>query len=175
MGGQLLRFRSGQQHAVVQGVQKALLADPAPAFPQFAVHQGNLPGRGPPNWMQLSLSQKAQGGAEEKYCPAGAAKGSIDGPAEAEGVVTSSKSPACAPGSGDPTVVVPGHPLAGAGTRGVGASCSGSAARTGRGRRSGYQPSQAERQGQQTGRFRREVQRIGVGTTHNAGQSPQCG
>ncbi len=45
VGGQLLRLGAGQQHAVVQRVQEALLADPAAALDQFAVHDGDLPGR----------------------------------------------------------------------------------------------------------------------------------
>jgi hypothetical protein len=39
---QLLGLRTGQQHAVVQSVEKALLADPAPPLDQLAVHDRNL-------------------------------------------------------------------------------------------------------------------------------------
>jgi len=42
VGGQLLRLRAGQHHAVVQRVQEALLGDPAPALHQLLVHHGNL-------------------------------------------------------------------------------------------------------------------------------------
>ena len=45
VGGQLLRLGSGQQHAVVQGVQKTGFRDPALLLHQLAVHDGNLPGR----------------------------------------------------------------------------------------------------------------------------------
>jgi len=45
VSGELLRFRSGQQHAVIQRMQKAPLGNPAAPFHQFQVHHGNLPGR----------------------------------------------------------------------------------------------------------------------------------
>jgi hypothetical protein len=45
VGGELLRLRAGQQHAVVQRMQEALLADPAPLLHQFGVHDRDLPGR----------------------------------------------------------------------------------------------------------------------------------
>jgi hypothetical protein len=41
----LLRFRSGQQHAVVQCVQEARLVDPFAPYHQLIVHDGDLPGR----------------------------------------------------------------------------------------------------------------------------------
>ena len=44
IGGKLLRLRAWEKHAVVQCVQKTLLADPAPALHQLSVHDGNLPG-----------------------------------------------------------------------------------------------------------------------------------
>ena len=44
VGGELLRFRAGQQHAVVERVQETALGDPAPALDQFLVHQRDLAG-----------------------------------------------------------------------------------------------------------------------------------
>ena len=44
VGGELLRFGAGQQHAVVQCVQETLFADPALLIDQDAVHDGDLPG-----------------------------------------------------------------------------------------------------------------------------------
>jgi len=43
IGGQLLGFWTGQQHAVVQRVQKPALADPTTPLHQFGVHDGDLP------------------------------------------------------------------------------------------------------------------------------------
>jgi len=45
VGGQLLGFRARQHHAVVQGMQEALLTDPAPALHQLGMHEGDLPRR----------------------------------------------------------------------------------------------------------------------------------
>jgi hypothetical protein len=45
VGGQLLRLGPGQHHAVVQRVQEAPLADPAPALDELAVHDRDLPRR----------------------------------------------------------------------------------------------------------------------------------
>ena len=42
---ELLRLGAGQQHAIVQRVQKALFADPAFLLDQLGVHDGDLPGR----------------------------------------------------------------------------------------------------------------------------------
>ena len=42
---ELLRFRSRQQHAVVQRMQEPALADPALLLDQNAVHHRDLPGR----------------------------------------------------------------------------------------------------------------------------------
>ena len=42
---ELLRFRAGQQHAVVQRVQESRLADPAPPLDQLAMHERDLAGR----------------------------------------------------------------------------------------------------------------------------------
>jgi hypothetical protein len=44
VGGELLRFGAGQQHAIAQCVQKALFADPALFIDQDAVHDGDLSG-----------------------------------------------------------------------------------------------------------------------------------
>src|SRR5439155_11483044 len=41
---ELLGLGSGQQHAVVQGVQEPGVADPAPALHQLLVHDRDLPG-----------------------------------------------------------------------------------------------------------------------------------
>lgn len=45
VGSQLLRFRSGQQHAEIERVQETPLGNPAPPLHQFLVHQRNLSGR----------------------------------------------------------------------------------------------------------------------------------
>ena len=45
VGRELLRFRTGQQHAIAQCVQETLFADPAFFIDQDAVHDGDLPGR----------------------------------------------------------------------------------------------------------------------------------
>src|SRR5262245_56822698 len=45
VGGELLRFRTGKQHAVIECMQKALLRDPALFFDEDAVHHRDLPGR----------------------------------------------------------------------------------------------------------------------------------
>ena len=42
---QLLRLRAGQQHAVVERVQEALLAEPAPPLDQLSRHDGDLTSR----------------------------------------------------------------------------------------------------------------------------------
>ena len=47
VGGQLLGFGPGQQHAVIQRMQKMPLGDPAAFLHQFLVHNGDLPGRAP--------------------------------------------------------------------------------------------------------------------------------
>jgi hypothetical protein len=44
VGGQLLGFRPGQQHAIVQRMQKSVLAEPLFFFHQVFVHDGNLAG-----------------------------------------------------------------------------------------------------------------------------------
>ena len=45
IGGELLRLGAGQQHAEVERVQEAALADPAPLLDQHLVHQRDLAGR----------------------------------------------------------------------------------------------------------------------------------
>ena len=45
VGGQLLRLRARQQHAVVQRVQEPVLRNPAAPLDEFLMHDGNLPGR----------------------------------------------------------------------------------------------------------------------------------
>ena len=42
IGGELLRLRAGQDHAVVERVQKSRFADPASFVDDFAVHDGDL-------------------------------------------------------------------------------------------------------------------------------------
>jgi hypothetical protein len=42
--GELDGLRPRQQHAVVEGVEIAVLGDPAAALDQFLVHHGDLPG-----------------------------------------------------------------------------------------------------------------------------------
>ena len=44
VSGELLRFRAGQQHAVVQGMQEPRFADPAASLDELPMHQGDLPG-----------------------------------------------------------------------------------------------------------------------------------
>ena len=45
IGCELLRLRPGQQHAVVEGMQESSFTDPASAFHQLGVHDGDLPCR----------------------------------------------------------------------------------------------------------------------------------
>ena len=42
IGRELLRLGAGQQHAVVQGMQEALLGDPVLALDQIGMHERNL-------------------------------------------------------------------------------------------------------------------------------------
>ena len=42
VGGELLRFRAGQEHAIVQCMKKALFGDPAAFLHQLLVHDGDL-------------------------------------------------------------------------------------------------------------------------------------
>jgi hypothetical protein len=63
VGGELLGLGAGQQHAVVEGVQKALFGDPAFLLHQLAVHDGNLP-RGPAKADEAQLEPELQGFAE---------------------------------------------------------------------------------------------------------------
>ena len=58
-----LRLGAGQQHAVVQRVQETPLADPAALLHQFAVHDGNLPGRAA-KAEEAELEPESQGFAE---------------------------------------------------------------------------------------------------------------
>ena len=44
IGRELLRLRTRQQHAIVQGVKKSCLRNPAPLLHEFAMHEGNLAG-----------------------------------------------------------------------------------------------------------------------------------
>jgi hypothetical protein len=45
VGGQLLRFRPRQQHAIIQRIQETPFGYPAPLFHQLLMHNGDLPGR----------------------------------------------------------------------------------------------------------------------------------
>ena len=45
VGGELLRLRARQEHAVVEGMQKPALGDPALLLDQDAVHDRDLTGR----------------------------------------------------------------------------------------------------------------------------------
>jgi hypothetical protein len=56
---ELLRFRTGQEHAVIQRVQKPRLADPASLLHQLRVHDRNLPGR-PAEADQAELEPEAK-------------------------------------------------------------------------------------------------------------------
>ena len=60
VGGELLRLRPGQQHAVVERVQEPLLADPALFLHQLAVHDGDLPRR-PAKTDETQLEPETQG------------------------------------------------------------------------------------------------------------------
>src|SRR5215207_9008857 len=56
VGGHLLSFRSGKEHAKVQGPQVLALRNPALLFDQFAVHDSDL-SSGPPKLMNPSFTQ----------------------------------------------------------------------------------------------------------------------
>src|SRR5262245_10145467 len=45
VNGELLRLRAGQQHAVVERVQKSFFTQPAPPLDQLTVHDRDLTGR----------------------------------------------------------------------------------------------------------------------------------
>ena len=45
VGGQLLGFRAGEQHAEIKGFEEVPVGDPPALLHQFAVHDGDLPGR----------------------------------------------------------------------------------------------------------------------------------
>ncbi|MCY1235043.1 hypothetical protein D9M72_476470 [compost metagenome] len=59
VGGQLLRLGAGQQHAEVQRMQEALLADPAPPLDQLRMHDRDLPG-GPAETDEAELEPEAK-------------------------------------------------------------------------------------------------------------------
>ena len=61
--GKLLGLGTGQQHAVVQGVEEAVLADPALLLDQDAVHHRDLAGRSAKT-QQRDARPAAQGFAE---------------------------------------------------------------------------------------------------------------
>ena len=44
VGGELLGLRAGEEHAEVEGVEEVVVGDPASAFDEFAVHEGDLAG-----------------------------------------------------------------------------------------------------------------------------------
>ena len=59
IGCKLLRLGSGQQHAVVERVQKTIVRKPTPPVDQLAVHDGDLP-RGPAERNPAELHPEAQ-------------------------------------------------------------------------------------------------------------------
>ena len=80
VGGELGRFRSGQHHAVVERMQKALLADPAAALDQLAVHDGDLPGR-PTEADEAELQPETEGFGPADGC--GRRRGDVGGAGDA--------------------------------------------------------------------------------------------
>src|SRR3989344_9202535 len=64
VGGQLLRLRTWQHHAVIQGMQETALRNPALSLDQVLVHERDLPGR-PPE------AEKAQAKPVEESLPEG--------------------------------------------------------------------------------------------------------
>ncbi len=65
VGGELLRLRAGQEHAVVEGVQEPVLGNPAPALHELLMHDGNLP-RGPPEADEAKLQPEGKRFAERQ-------------------------------------------------------------------------------------------------------------
>ena len=63
IGRKLLRLRPRQQHAVVQGVQEPLLADPLLFVDEDAVHDGDLPRR-PAKTLRRDAKPNEKGVAE---------------------------------------------------------------------------------------------------------------
>jgi hypothetical protein len=63
VGRQLLRFRAGQQHAVVERVQEPALADPAAPLDELGMHDRDLPG-GSAEADAPSFSQKRSAAAK---------------------------------------------------------------------------------------------------------------
>src|SRR5215475_5781398 len=80
VNGELLRLRTGQQHAVVERVQESLLTQPAPPLDQLTVHDRDLSRRAAegdepqldPEAKRLRERDAPPGGAEITFArPAG--------------------------------------------------------------------------------------------------------
>ena len=56
---ELLGFRAGQNHAVVERIEKSAIVDPRACFDQLAVHQRDLPG-GPAKAQQPDAQPNAR-------------------------------------------------------------------------------------------------------------------
>ena len=67
VGRELLRLGTGQQHAVVERVQEALLADPAAPVDELAVHDRDLAGRSAEG-DEPELHPEAKGLGEWHHC-----------------------------------------------------------------------------------------------------------
>jgi len=59
VGGELLGFGAGQQHAVVQRMQEPVLADPAPSFDELGMHDRDL-ACGPAETDEAELEPEAE-------------------------------------------------------------------------------------------------------------------
>ncbi|BDQ24106.1 hypothetical protein RQN9TF_33125 (plasmid) [Rhodococcus qingshengii] len=66
--GELLRLRTGKQHAVVQGMQEAFLSDPAFVVDEHALHDGDLPG-GAAEGLQGDQEPRFRGDAQGDQVP----------------------------------------------------------------------------------------------------------
>ena len=60
VGGELLGLRAGEEHAEVEGVEEVVVGDPASAFDEFAVHEGDL-ARRPAEADEAQLQPELQG------------------------------------------------------------------------------------------------------------------
>ncbi len=69
--GQLLGFRSGKEHTVIERMQETPVADPPPFLHQFRVHQPDLPG-GTAKTEQADLHPDFQALSKGRPIPAGA-------------------------------------------------------------------------------------------------------
>ena len=165
IGRELLRLRAWQEHAIVQGVQELVLADPTLLLDQDAVHHGDLSG-GPPNESARDPQPGAECLAERDTVRRGGFGTCLPG-----GPAGQARS-SCTLQRGRAAASPP-------------ASCGSRRWRHGTsGRRlvehhAGFELSQvigihagqAERGGEQTRRFGRKVEPGGVGAAHDGGQS----